>query len=162
MNTIFYFKHLKTVEEIKAHYRNLAKENHPDLGGNSEIMKEINGQYQAALKSCDGQRSEGREYKYKPDIEQELMDKLFELLKLRDLEIALIGYWIWVSGDTKRNRNALKETGLQWNSKRKRWYYKPKEWRRTYQSKGNLADLASKYGYRGFQTAKEEKMPATV
>ena len=162
MNTTIYFEHLKTVEEIKMRYRNLAKDNHPDLGGDADIMKEINAQYQAALKSCHGQRSEDREYKYKPDIEQELMDKLQELLKLRNLDIALIGYWIWVSGDTKSNKDALKAAGLMWNAKRKCWYYKPLSWRRTYQSKGNLSELAQKYGYRGFHTAEKENMPTTV
>jgi hypothetical protein len=159
-NTEKYFAGLETVEDIKAHYRQLAKENHPDLGGDPETMKEINRQYHEALKARDGQQSDGHAYKYKPDIEDELMAKLHELLKLRSLDIALIGYWIWVTGDTKRNKEALKAAGLQWHSKRKCWYYKPKGWKRSYHSNADLSELASKYGYKGFQTAEEEYMPA--
>lgn len=160
MNTITYFHDLHTVEEIKTRYRDLAKAHHPDLGGDEDTMKDINAQYQAALKSCHGQRTEEREYSYKADIEQELMDKLLELLKLRNLDIALIGYWIWVSGDTKRNKDALKSAGLQWNPQRRCWYYKPKDWRRSFKSNGSFQDLAQKYGYRGYQTADTEKVPA--
>ena len=68
MNTTFYFKHLRTVEEIKAHYRNLAKEHHPDLGGEPDTMTEINAQYKTALNSLDGKKSDDPKTKYKPDI----------------------------------------------------------------------------------------------
>jgi hypothetical protein len=35
----------KTLDELKAEYRRLAKENHPDLGGDTETMKEINAEF---------------------------------------------------------------------------------------------------------------------
>ena len=154
-----YFAGLETVEDIKAHYRQLAKDNHPDLGGDPEAMKEINRQYHEALKLKDGQQSDGYSYHYKQDIEEEIMAKLCELLKLRSLDIALIGYWIWVTGDTKKNKEALKAAKLKWHSKRKCWYYKPKDWKRSYHSNGDLSELAGKYGYKGFQTADKEHMP---
>jgi hypothetical protein len=159
-----YFSHASSVEEVKTHYRNLAMEHHPDRGGDAEIMKEINRQYHEALKRCDGQAqaesASERPYQYKPDVEQELMDKLLELLKLRSLNIALIGFWIWVSGDTKNNREALKAAGLKWHSERKMWYYKPAGWKSSKKSKGSLKDLAQKYGYQGFETADKEYIPA--
>ena len=159
-----YFSEVKTVEEIKALYRTLAMQHHPDRGGCEEVMKEINRQYHDALKCCHGQSSQYSEkpYHYKVDVETELMTKLLELLKLRSLDIALIGYWIWVGGDTKTNKEALKAAGLVWHHERKMWYYKPQGWKNSKQSKGSLAELAKKYGYQGFQTAAEEKMPALV
>ena len=162
-----YFSTTNTVEEIKTLYRNLALGNHPDRGGDEEVMKEINRQYHEALKGCEGktsQTAEGgeRTYHYKADVETELMNKLLELLKLRSLNIALIGYWIWVSGDTKPNRSALKAAGLQWHSERKVWYYKPQGWKKSKKSKGSLTELAQKYGYQGFQTADKERMPTVV
>ncbi|MBW4595504.1 MAG: hypothetical protein KME46_22015 [Brasilonema angustatum HA4187-MV1] len=162
--SINYFSQSKTVEDIKSLYRSLAMQHHPDRGGSEDVMKEINRQYHEALKACDGKTShtsEGEEktYRYRADIENELMDKLLELLKLRSLNIALIGYWIWVGGDTKPNREALKEAGLHWHSERKLWYYKPLGWKKARKSKGTLGELAQKYGYRGFQTAEKEQVP---
>lgn len=156
-----YFNNSQTVEEIKILYRQLAMEHHPDKGGDAEVMKEVNRQYHEALKTCEGQAAgyAGKAYTYMPEVERELQEKLLELLKLRSLDIALIGYWIWVSGDTKPNREALKAAGLLWHSKRKMWYYKPVGWKKSRMSNGNLDELGKKYGYRGFQTAKEEKMP---
>jgi hypothetical protein len=158
-----YFSHARTVEEVKTHYRNLAMEHHPDRGGDAETMKDINREYHEALKRCDGQTQaespSEKPYQYKPDVEQELMDKLLELLKLRSLTISLIGYWIWVSGDTKANKAALKAAGLIWHNERKMWYYKPTGWKKSRKSKGSLSDLAQKYGYQGFQTADKENIP---
>ena len=155
-----YFQHLDTVEAVKTHYRELAMQHHPDKGGELATMQEINSQYHTALKKLDGQAQDERTYTYKAEVEQELMDKLQELLKLRSLDIALIGYWIWVTGDTKPNREALKAAGLQWHSKRKCWYYKPAGWKKSQRSNSSLDELAGKYGYRGFETAAEEKVPA--
>lgn len=42
-----YFSDCKTPDEAKDRYRFLAKENHPDKGGSSDTMKEINRQYDA-------------------------------------------------------------------------------------------------------------------
>lgn len=40
-----YFKKIASFEDLKRQYRNLLKENHPDNGGELEIMKEINVQF---------------------------------------------------------------------------------------------------------------------
>lgn len=42
-----YFKSIKSFEDLKEQFKKLARINHPDAGGNAEIMKEINLQYDA-------------------------------------------------------------------------------------------------------------------
>lgn len=42
-----YFKNVKSYEDLKNQYRELLKANHPDNGGNTETMKEINVEYDA-------------------------------------------------------------------------------------------------------------------
>lgn len=154
-----YFAHLDTVEAVKARYRELAMQHHPDKGGEIATMQAIYAQYHAALKKLDGKTHDARTYTYKEEVEQELMDKLQELLKLRSLDISLIGYWIWVTGDTKPNKEALKAAGLQWHSRRKCWYYKPAGWKKSKRSTDSLDALAAKYGYKHFKTAEEENLP---
>lgn len=44
-----YFKKITSFEDLKKQYRNLLKENHPDNGGDLEIMKEINVEFDAAF-----------------------------------------------------------------------------------------------------------------
>jgi hypothetical protein len=45
-----YFNHTETMEELKAEYRRLALENHPDRGGNVEVMQEINAEFDLAYR----------------------------------------------------------------------------------------------------------------
>lgn len=40
-----YFTNCHTLEDLKAEYRRLAMQNHPDCGGDAEIMKAINAEY---------------------------------------------------------------------------------------------------------------------
>lgn len=42
-----YFKNIKSFEDLKKQFRELLKSNHPDNGGNEEVMKEINVEFDA-------------------------------------------------------------------------------------------------------------------
>jgi len=111
-----YFNHLHTVEDIKREYRRLAWLHHPDRdGGDTATMQRINAEYEMALKRCDGQTSQGSDgkdhtYHYDQKKERDLIDKINELLslKLEDINIWLVGTWLWIDGDTKPHREALK------------------------------------------------------
>lgn len=40
-----YFKNIKSLEDLKNQFRELARKNHPDAGGDAEVMKAINQEY---------------------------------------------------------------------------------------------------------------------
>ncbi len=40
-----YFNSCTTIDEVKAQYKKLAKENHPDMGGDTATMQAINSEY---------------------------------------------------------------------------------------------------------------------
>ena len=48
-----YFDHLNTLAAIKAEYKALVKANHPDIGGDTATMQDINGQYACSRKRAD-------------------------------------------------------------------------------------------------------------
>jgi len=161
-----WFQSTLTVETIKTEYRRLARLHHPDIGGDTSTMQEINAAYTAALFACNGQRShdsQGREhtYTYNAEREQAIMDKLSELLEVlpTGVEVDLIGIWLWIVGTTKEDRatqKALKAAECKWHSKRKCWYWRPAECRHFgRQSRGSLAELAWKYGSKHFESQEE-------
>lgn len=148
-----------TVEAIKKQYRRLCMVHHPDRGGDTETMKKINSEYCEALKAVHGQEQvsdDGKThtYYYNENIEQALMDKISELLSIRmnEVDIALIGTWLWITGKTKEYKDKLGKAGAKckWHSKRKCWYWHEGKYKST-RSKDGLSELASKYGYRSFQ-----------
>ena len=177
-----YFTKNMTPAEIKAKYRELAMEWHPDRPHNedrqdeaTEQMKAINAAYHAALKAADGHTETGPDgrdhtYRYNAANEEAATKIISELLSLQmeGVDIALIGAWVWVSGNTKQYKNALGRDGLRlkWHSIRAAWYWKPEGWRSKYNDKATLADLAEVYGVKyfgnhGHQT-KQTKIKATA
>jgi len=156
-----YFDNLKTVAEVKSLYRTLAMQYHPDRGGDLETMKQINIEYHDKLKFLDGQVSfgtDGKEhrYHYNYDIEQEILDKINELLnlKMKDVDIELIGTWVWISGNTKPYKEDLKKLECLWHSLRKKWYFRRRTYRRKY-SNLDFDYLRLMYGSRTFEKEDE-------
>lgn len=156
-----YFDHLDTVGAVKSEYRTLAKLHHPDRGGSTETMQEVNASYHSRLESLHGQTSMGYDkkrhtYYYDEEKEQEVMDKIAELLGLNlpNIRIELIGTWVWVSGDTNPVKEQLKAAGLIWHGKRKKWYWRRPTFRRKY-SGVSMDGLRSAYGCQSFEQETE-------
>jgi hypothetical protein len=162
-----YFSNIKSVNDIKSHYRALAMQFHPDRNpapDATRIMQEINAAYVAALEASDGFTEIGSDdkehtYHYNPEHEQAIMDKINELigLKLAGIEIWLIGKWIWVMGNTRPVKEELKKAGLIWHGKRLAWYWKPYYGKTHYNAGVDLEGLAEYYGAEMFNQKHENK-----
>lgn len=55
-NGVNYFEGCNTLEEVESRYRELARENHPDLGGDTSVMADINRQHDMAKAFFQGRR----------------------------------------------------------------------------------------------------------
>jgi len=146
------FSGLYNVNDVKSRYRQMCFVCHPDTGGSDEAMKELNRMYREALERCDGSKSMGddgkeRTYRYNPDVEQGIMDKINELLHLRltDVQILLVGYWVWITGNTRPVKEKLKEAQCRWHGKRGMWYWHDEGYR-THYSKADFGNICAKYG----------------
>ena len=52
-----YFTNIRTLDELKAAYRRLALKCHPDMGGSTEIMQEINAEHDALFEQLKRQHN---------------------------------------------------------------------------------------------------------
>ena len=161
-----FFVYGQPVEEVKTIYKKWAMKIHPDLNPSdrdfcTEAMKELNKQYESALRDCDKQESVGTDgkthtYTYNHEREQGIQDVIDQLIsKLGDriasgeLDVMLIGIYIWISGTTKEMTDEiaiLKELKFRWGAQRGMWYWKPEDFK-SRRSNAGLSELASKYGY---------------
>ncbi len=120
-NGIF-FKGIETLEDLKRQYRTLALQNHPDRGGDVEVMKAINNEYDklfAQVKDTH-KNKEGETYtKENPETAEEFKDIIDKLIKMQGVEIEVIGCFIWLSGNTKEHKEAIKALGFRWHSKKR-------------------------------------------
>jgi len=157
--TKYYFEGLKSESEIKLRYKDLAKQNHPDLGGCQDIMKAINAQYEQVLK---GQYQ--KEGKSLTEIEELLKNdlilrkKLYEILAIESLTIEICGSWLWVTGKTQENRKLLKEAKFYWANKKKAWYWRSDENKSFNRKAYSLAEIRLIHGSEKLKTKKQAQI----
>ena len=109
-----YFTNCKTLDELKAEYRRLAMANHPDRGGDAETMKQINADHDAAFEILKKRHNESAdEFHQTTETAEEFRDIIEALLKLDGLTVELCGCWLWISGNTKEHKEALKAAGCR-------------------------------------------------
>ena len=149
--TLQYFKQCDNPQAVKNLFRDLLVQFHPDKHKDqfehyNDITRGIIEQYQAVLKGFDGYTamgSDGRDhiYKYYPELEESIMAQVDMLLHLDmvNVEILIVGLWVWVEGDTKPYKENLKTAGMHWNGKRMAWQWKPYAGRPHYSSQSNAA-----------------------
>lgn len=139
-----FFENCQTLDELKAEYRRLARIYHPDMGGDTETMQQINAQYEAAFNRLNGSSAQ-------PETETaaEFIAVIDALMKLRGITVELCGSWLWISGETKAVREELKAAGCRWASKKAMWYWHPAG--QGSKSRGGsvpMEDIRGKYGSR--------------
>lgn len=141
-----------TVAKARKVYRLLAMKHHPDHGGNTRDMQEINAEYHEILAAMHGQttvdeKGERHQYYYTEQAEQEIMDKIAQLLALDmdGVELEIIGTWLWLHGNTKAYKEVLKAAGCLWHGKRQMWYWHRPAPRRRYSNK-SMDSLRAMYG----------------
>jgi hypothetical protein len=141
-----YFKDCQTIEEVKARYKILAKEHHPDCGGNTETMQAINVEYAfACAKVLKGENLSGEDTDEQIRLSEEYRAVIEQLIAISGIVIEVVGNWIWVTGATYPVRKLLKDIGLFYASKKVAWYYRSEEFKTT-GSKKSLDEIKAKYG----------------
>lgn len=91
-----YFENLKTKDEIKTRYKELAKKYHPDVYGEegNEILKEVHNQLEKAIKNADKDYFKPGDYTDTADIRAKKEELVKEALNYPFSEGALLAlYW---------------------------------------------------------------------
>src|SRR5688572_5980750 len=125
-----YFINCNTQEEAKAEYKRLAMIHHPDHGGDLRTMQEINALYATFAAHEAGQdarrrqneahtagRKSAADFHDIREVEGVLRAKIEAALNM-GLDVELMGLWVWVTGPTKANKEALKAQGFKWAPKK--------------------------------------------
>ncbi len=142
-----YFESLTTETEIKARYKALAKQFHPDLGGCAETMKIINSQYEKVLSGA--YQTAGKSMSEIDDLLEKdliLRQKLHAILVLEGLSIEICGSWLWVTGDTKTHKDTLKSQSFFWSNTKTAWYWRSEAKKSFNRKPMSLDEIRSKHG----------------
>ncbi len=134
-NQFTYFKDCKNLNDVKTTFRKLSKIHHPDLGGNVEIMKIINNEYDIAFtyfQKLDNEKQKAENIKnnkkenYNFNYENSAMYKnIIEKLIRFELKIEIIGSWVWIEANknTYSILNLLHELKFTYSKNKKSFYW---------------------------------------
>lgn len=139
-----YFINVNTLEELKKEYRKLAFGLHPDRNnGNDAEFKLMVNEYDDLFKKL--QSTTKNTYEASENINN-YKDIINELLKMEGIEIEIVGYYIYLSGNTYQNKEKIKSLKFLWSSKHKKWYYNGNTKKSKSHSKLTYDDIKNKYG----------------
>lgn len=145
-----FFDHCATLAEIKALYRELAQKHHPDHGGDTATMQQVNAAYTEAVKHFSRYGSMPKtERKQAADRRRSTkeVERAIDAIKdLPGLTIELVGLWVWVSGNTYPHREILKANSYKWAPKKKMWYFAGIPICKFGHSEMRIDDIRNKYG----------------
>ncbi len=131
-----------TEKDIKTTNKKLALKYHPDRNplGN-ELMKAVNTAFDFLMTNIDKinqfqSSNEDDRYNYSEELENVLK----ALSGMSGVIFEVIGNWVWISGETREHKNALKELGCKWAAKKKQWFYRPEEHKSRFNRKEHSID----------------------
>lgn len=117
------------------------------------VTKRIQAEYEVLAHLIE--EDENGRYQQLQAGENESDEQLvIQYLKVYDLPltIEIVGTWIWVSGDTRPHREALKAAEFLWAPKKKKWYWRHPS-KKGWSSGKTLDEIKEKYGARSMGIA---------
>lgn len=146
-----WFNNPSTLEELKQQYKKLALKHHPDLGGNTADMQEINNEYDKLFEILKNTHKtvDGKTYTAQTETTEtaaEFRDIINQLINLKGINIELCGSWLWITGDTKKHKEALKSLHFRWSKSKLAWYYHTSDYKKSSKKTYSLDEIRDLYG----------------
>ena len=169
--TVKFFANVKTLDELKTAFKRLMMKNHPDKGGDTATCQAINAEYEVMLKKLINANDESlytkneKGYSFWEDkaqhteVELKVKEALNKIIHLDGLEIEIVGVWIWVGGDTKPHKEALKEAGFKWIPNKLKWAFAGKK--SNGYGKMSMDEVREKYGSQAVKKDSKPKIAQT-
>ena len=164
-----YFRNVNTLEELRKQYKELLKQYHPDnANGSTEATQEINSEYDTLFKvlkdrhesktTTDNEKNDFNNMKYDFKEDAKLREVLQQIINFENINIEIVGCWIWVDGNTYEYKDNLKTLGFRWAREKKKWYFHTEAFRKRSRKKLSMEDIRSYYGSTEVKTEETKKL----
>ena len=146
-----WFNNPQCIEDLKAQYKRLAMAHHPDRGGSTVDMQEINSEYDSLFQRLKDihRAASGAIYTARESTAEKAEDFreiINSLINLAGLHIEICGSWVWVSGNTKPHKDKLKHLKFRWSSSKAAWYYHSSPYRKHNSKTFSMDEIRDLFG----------------
>ena len=164
-----YFNNVNTLDELRKQYKELLKKYHPDNpSGSTEVTQQINSEYESLFKelkhkhenkqtSTDG-KADYNNMKYDFSEDEKLREVLQKIISFSNINIEIVGCWLWVDGNTYEYKDTLKALGFKWAREKKKWYFHTEAFRKRSKRKLSMDDIRNYYGSTEVQTEERKQL----
>lgn len=116
-----FFTGIETLEELKSAYKKMVADQHRNVKGEKYT-------------------------KATTETSAEFKDIIEKLLHMEGVIIEIIGCFIWLSGNTKDNKEAIKALGFKFSGNKKIWYKSPAGYRKHNKKQWYISDIRNTFG----------------
>lgn len=167
-----YFKDIKDLGDLRKQYKDLLKKYHPDNpDGSTQATQEINAEYDILFKQLKNNNQERRQkkdenektsdyenMKYDFSEDKKLREVLEKIIGFTEINIEIVGAWIWVDGDTFQYRKELHSYGFKWAREKKKWYFHTDTFRKKSHKKLTMEEIRNYYGSTDIKPEERKKL----
>ena len=148
-----YFINCQTIDEAKKLYKKLAKEHHPDLGGETIVMQKINLEFEKISKDFFKNN-----VKNETDFDFTEFNQIIEkIIYMENVKIEIIGRWIYVF-NCYQQKEELKNLGFWFSVKHKAWIYNKESKNKYKRTKLTTNQVKNKFGVVEVESKRTEKL----
>lgn len=151
----YFINTYNTIEDIKHDFLKFAKKLHPDAGGTDAEFREMMNEYEQLSKIYYNKHynKDGKIYTSTTDVYSGVFaDIIKTIIKYNDINIKIIGRWLWVDGNTKPKKNELKALKMRYSGNKQAWYYHEGRYYKGNNTFYSFEDLEEAFGVHNLKT----------
>lgn len=161
-----FFNNVTNIDELKKQFKRLIMKHHPDRGGDTATCQAINAEYDLIMERLINEDDDSfytpneNGYSFwenrqeRNEVEKKVREAIEKIIMLDGINIEVVGVWVWVDGETKKHKEALKDAGYRWFKNKKKWAFASKK------SKGrgkmSMNEVRERYGSQSVKKDKED------
>lgn len=144
-----WFTDCHTCEDVKQTYKRLAKQLHPDCGGDAESFKAMSAEYERAFEAFKNihTNAEGETYeKESTETPERFKDIIDKVIHFDGVNVEIIGSWVWLTGNTMIYKDEIKAAGFWWSKSKHAWYWNGSTEKTKRRGRYSMEGLRNKWG----------------